>query len=398
MQTNSPKPIARFLTRRDFIRTASAATAFSVTAPNLLGQPAAKLKAAVIGHTGRGDYGHGLEAIFANRSNIELVALADPDSDGRSKTAAKIGAPRQYADYREMLAKERPKLVSLAMRQSDQHHDIGMDVLRSGAHMYCEKPFTTTPAEADDLLAEADKRRLKIAVAHVLRLSPNIVRLKQALTEAFLGDLIEMRAFGKQDPRAGGEDMMVLGSHLFDLMRMFAGDPVWCTARVLWHGRDIVRADGRLVKDNVGLLAGDQVFATFAFPKGVNATFTSTANLRETTANWGIEFYGNKGAVRLNNDVAPNIFVRKSSTWKAEGKHDAWAPLDPEASKSPPAYNQGAVGDWLDAIAHDREPVCSGRNGAWAVEMALGVYHAALGGKRVAFPLADRKHPLAAKV
>jgi hypothetical protein len=39
---------------------------------------------------------------------------------------------------------------------------------------------------------------------------------------------------------------------------------------------------------------------------------------------------------------------------------------------------------------------CSGRNGAWAVEMVMGVYQAALTGRRLTFPLAARRHPLAA--
>ncbi len=397
METNFTKPNVRDLTRRDFIRSASASGLLATSIARLQAQPAAKLKAAVIGHTGRGDYGHGLDGIFANRQQIELVALADPDPDGRAKTAAKIGAPRQYADYREMLDKERPNLVSLAMRQADQHHAIASAILRSGAHLYSEKPFTTTPSEADDLLSEAAKRELKIAVAHTLRMSPQIVLLKRAMAEGMIGDLVEMRAFGKQDARAGGEDMMVLGSHLFDLMRLFAGDPIWGTARVRWQGRDIVRTDGHLVKDNVGLLAGDEVFAQFAFPKGVNATFTSTTKLRETTGNWGIEFYGSKGAARLNCDVAPNIFIRRATAWKAEGKTDAWEPLNPALLKSPSPQNLGPVGDWLEAVAHHREPECSGRNAMWAVEMVMAVYHSALSNGRIALPLANRQHPLAMK-
>jgi predicted dehydrogenase len=204
-----------------------------------------------------------------------------------------------------------------------------------------------------------------------------------------------MRACGKQDPRAGGEDMMVLGSHLFDLMRLFAGDPIWCTARVLWQDRDITKADARLVRDNVGLVAGDQVFAQFGFAKGINATFTSVGKLRETVGHWGIEFHGSKGVARLNCDIAPNVFVRRTGAWKPEGRTDAWEPLDPAPAKSPPAHNLGPVGDWLEAIARDREPECSGRNGAWAVEMVAGVYHAALSKERTAFPLRERSHPLA---
>jgi predicted dehydrogenase len=188
--------------------------------------------------------------------------------------------------------------------------------------------------------------------------------------------------------------MMVLGSHLFDLMRLFLGDPLGCTARVLWHGRDITSADRRIVKDNVGYVAGDQVFAQFTFPNGVNATFTSDSKLRETAGHWGIEFFGGKGAARINCDIAPNVFVRHSTQWKAEGRTDSWVPLDSILIQSPP-HNLGPVGDWLDAIAKNREAECSGRNGARAVEMVMAVYHAALSGKRMLFPLAVRLHPLA---
>jgi len=127
-----------------------------------------RLRAAVIGRTGRGDYGHGLETIFKNRLGIDLVALVDPDPEGRTKTAVRIGAPRQYAGYKEMLEKERPQLVSVAMHHADQHHEI----------ILAEKPLTRTPAEADEILAEADRRDLKVAVAHTLRLNP----LRKVLT------------------------------------------------------------------------------------------------------------------------------------------------------------------------------------------------------------------------
>jgi len=382
--------------RRTFLSvSASAAVLGPAFILNHVQAGADPLRAAVIGHTGRGDYGHGLESIFNGRPGIVVVGLADPDPDGRSRAAAKAGALRTYADWRQMLEREKPNLVSLAMRHADQHFEIGRDVLRAGAHLYCEKPFTRTPAEADELLEEAARRNLKIAVAHTYRLQQNIVRLKQALEEGFLGELVEMRAYGKQDARAGGEDMMVLGSHLFDLFRMFAGDPLWCTARVLAGDRDITRSDARLVKDNVGLVAGDRVFAHFAFKNGVNATFTSAAALRETTAGWGIELHCAKGVARIHIDLEPVVFVRKSTAWQASGRTDTWHPLSATVLKGAEPRVTNPVTDWLDAIAENREPVCSGKDGAWAIEMVMGVYQAALTEKRVWFPLTVRTHPLA---
>src|SRR5881296_877758 len=182
MNTRS-RPVGRnVITRRGFLRLTSAAGVLAATDLRcLVAEPAAKFKAVIIGHTGRGDYGHGFEGIFSNRTNIEIVALADPDPNGRAKTAAKIGAPRAYADYREMLEKEGPNLVSIAMRQSDQHHAIALGALQAGAHVYCEKPFVTAPLESDELLAEAHQRGLKIAVAHTIRMMPVIVRLQQAI-------------------------------------------------------------------------------------------------------------------------------------------------------------------------------------------------------------------------
>ncbi len=394
---NVSDPASRLAwTRREFLRgTITAASTLAATGSwSSAAEPHLKFTAAVIGHTGRGDYGHGLEGIFNDRANVELIALADPDADGRARTAVQIGAPRAYADYRELLAQERPRLVSLAMRHADQHHAIARAALQAGAHIYSEKPFITAPNEADELSAEAKQRGLKIAVAHTMRMMPVIVRLKQTVTDGFIGDLVEMRSYGKQDARAGGEDMMVLGSHLFDLMRLFAGDPLSCTARVLWQGRDITATDGRLVKDNVGLVAGDEVFAQFAFANGINATFTSAAKMRETVGHWGLELFGSKGAARINCDIPPNVFTRRAGVWKAEGRTDAWVPFDPAPAQSPPAHNLGPVGDWLDAIAKNREPECSGRNGAWAVEMVMAVYRAALSGRRMTFPLKQRGHAL----
>src|SRR5438094_36182 len=111
------------MNRRDFVRMIAAAS-FGLP---LCGRGAdSKLRAAVIGSTGHGDYGHGLEGIFRNRAGIEVVALADPEEAGRRRTAKQIGAAHQYTDYRELLEKELPQLVSIAMRQARFHYEIAL--------------------------------------------------------------------------------------------------------------------------------------------------------------------------------------------------------------------------------------------------------------------------------
>lgn len=403
----SPSLACSLPTRRQFLERslwAAGAWGWSGTllgAAETSGAAGGNRRAAIIGHSGRGDYGHGLDVVFNDLPGVSVVAIADPVASGREAAAKRSGALRQYSDYREMLAKEQPQLVSISPRWSEQHHAMGLAALAAGAHLYLEKPITTTLAEADELIALAGKRGLKIAVAHQMRLAPNIVHLKRKLADGLIGDVVQIRSWGKQDHRAGGEDMLVLGTHLFDMMRHLVGDAEWCSARITHQGREFTKADARTVQEQIGLVGGTEIEAQFSFAKGVMATFTSRAALRETVAHWGLELIGSTGVVRILMDVFPQVFLLEAGKWTAQGKTDRWAPLmdDPtlnftsEQRGFGPA-NRRVVEDWLGAIRTDREPACIGRDAMRALEMVMAVYQAGLTGTRAHLPLPSRLHPL----
>jgi predicted dehydrogenase len=381
------------------------ATGAVVLAAETMGRAAlpagAAMRAAIIGCTGQGNYGHELDLVFNDRPDVEVVAVADSDPAGRAKAVARCRARRQYADYHEMLDKEKPHLVCVAPRWTDEHHAMVMAGLRAGAHILVEKPFTQTLAEADELLAVADKAGLKIAVAHQMRLAPSVLHLKKALEAGAFGELLQIRAHGKQDSRAGGEDMIVLGTHLFDLMRFFAGDAVWCTARIRERGREATAQDARKATEGIGLIVGDEIEAEFAFANGVSGSFTSRGKLRSTLGHWGIELIGSKGAVRVLADVFPNVFLLKPGEWTPNGRSDQWTRLEgdptleiPAAERGFLAANQRVVDDWLAAIRQGREPVCSGRAAMKSLEMVMAVFEAGLIQQRVPLPLVKRQHPL----
>lgn len=357
--------------------------------------------AAIIGHTGQGNYGHDHDLIFNDRENITVVAVADPDEAGRTKAMARSHALRSYADYRRMLEKEKPDLVCIAPRWTGEHHDMAMAALRSGAHLYLEKPITQTVAEADEILSLAERSGLKVVVAHQMRLAPNILALKQALDRGFLGELLEIRSHGKQDHRAGGEDLVVLGVHLFDLMRFFAGDPLWCAARILQAGHEITPEDVHVATENIGPVAGDEVLAEFAFARGVHATFVSRARNREPAGPWGLDLIGTKGSIKIQMEMIPRIYWLKAGKWTAPGRSSEWRrwEQDPtlnwaESERGLARANERVVNDWLAAIAQDRPPACSGVAGLRALEMAMAVFAAGLARGRVALPMKERQHPL----
>ena len=118
------------------------------------------------------------------------------------------------------------------------------------------------------LVRIAHENRVKIEVGFVMRTLPVIQRLRQMLTSGEIGVLQEIRARGKEDRRAGGEDMAVLGPHLFDLMRMFAGDPRWVFAHVTEDSQELDRKRVRVPTEPIGPVAGNQIAAMFACERG----------------------------------------------------------------------------------------------------------------------------------
>ena len=387
-------------TRRSLLA-AALATTFTHTFLRADPVQSKKSKAAVIGHTTRGDYGHGLDTIFNNHPDIQITALADPDEQGRAQAQKRTGAVSTYADYREMLDKDKPHLVSVAPRTTGERKEMLLAALASGAHVISEKPFCRAPADGDEALKLAADKHKRIAVAHQMHIAPPVLHLKKRIQDGLIGDLLHMNAFGKQDRRAGGEDMVVLGTHLFDLMRLFAGNPQSASAVILQTGRPATIADARNPTEDIGPILGDEITAQFTFKNAVTATFTSRAKLRDITGHWGLELIGSKAVARILADIWPRVMLRPPGKWEQESRTDTWRPLEddpslkfPADAKSSTAQNARVRDDWLAAITESRDPACSAHNAAAAVEMVHAVWQAGLTGARIPFPLRQRQHAL----
>lgn len=378
-----------------------------VAAQALRAADAPPRKAVIMGHTGAGDYGHGIERLFAGLPGVSVAAVADPDDAGRAKAKAACGAARDYPDYREMLDKEKPDLVAIGPRWATEHHAMAMAALQSGAHLYLEKPFTITLAEADDIVQLAKQKQCRVAVAHVTRCAPTVLRLEKALREGLIGEVLEIHTVGKMGSRAGGQDMMVLGLHVFDLARLFGGEVEWCQARIRHLGKVAVIADAKeSPSDKVGPVVGDDIFAHFAMRSGVNVTFRSRVGLEKPAGPFGMEIIGTHGIVRLNSGFAPTISIladpNRAATTRTESWKDWTGGIDPAAETSfegltgYDASHRRVVRDWLTAIDEKREPLASGERAMKAIEMAHGVFQSGITGQRVEFPLVKRTHPLVA--
>src|SRR6266545_3959811 len=233
-------------------------------------------RAAIIGHTGQGNYGHGLDTVFCGLPRVQVVALADADDAGRAAAQQRSGALRTYADYRQMLTTERPDVVSVAPSHLHEHEAMVTASAESGARaIYCEKPIARSLDETDRVLAACDARGLKVAVAHQNRATPAPALVLQEIADGRIGRLRTMRAYAKQDSRGGGLEHLIHGTHMFDLMRFFAGDPRWLHARVSVDGQDATLADAYDGPGGLGPIAGDDIVVDVGFDNSVVGTFES---------------------------------------------------------------------------------------------------------------------------
>ena len=357
-------------------------------------------RAAIIGDTLRGGYGHGLDTVWTVFDSVDIVAVADPHEEGRAQAQQRTGAKRAYRDYREMLAREKPDFVSIGPRWLDQRVEMVSAAAEAGAHIYLEKPLARNLMEADRMIAAIEKHGVKAQTAHQMRMSPYALRVKKLLDAGEIGTLQEIRLRGKEDHRAGGEDLIVLGTHLFDLARMFLGNPSWVFAHVTQDGKELAAGDVREPTEPVGPVAGNQIAALFAFDDGVHAYFGSKTSDRRGSSRWGTRLYGSRGIIDLPNQTYPKGQPRilRSHRWMPDGKR-AWEPIEADPHVSLPAEdrllsNALMVHDLFEAVQRDRQPAASAHDARWALEMILGVYESQRSGGPVALPLQQRAHPL----
>lgn len=365
---------------------------------------------------------HGLHNGFRGLPGVEVVAHVDSNSKNIKERMA-YGAKRHYLSYVKMLDKEKPDIVVLCSRHPNDHLEQIKITAERGIHIYCEKPLAVDLKEADSIVKLVERHKIKVCMAHPSRYALTFRTMKAMVEAGAIGTPIRIYGRGKCDHRGGGEDLVVLGTHILDLQTFFFGDPEYVFADVTTKGKPIVKTDRSKNVEPLGPLAGDEVFAYFRFKNDVCGTFESKQGLFNTEkssfVHMGITVTGTRGALSLRfNDVTPFEPGLRISRIPAPPEDNACyekvelretriipgaEPLDPETCgkfKWVPTKalflesNRFAAWDLMCSIEEDRLPISNVYNARTVVEMIQGIYASHLKGSVMRFPLANRKHPL----
>ena len=145
----------------------------------------------------------------------------------------------QYADYAALLEDPKVDLVDICLPTS-MHTEATMQALGAGKHVLLEKPISLSLKEADRLVAEARKRRLRLSVAHVLRFFPEFRLVKELV--------------------AGGEFGRVRAAHF----KRIIAQPAW------WDAKDLERSGGPAI--DLHIHDADFIQYVFGMPQSVTSS------------------------------------------------------------------------------------------------------------------------------
>ena len=292
----------------------------------------------------------------------ELVAGAFASRPERSREQGRalgLDPRRAYASWREMAEAEaaldedrRIDAVSV-VTPNHLHHPVATAFLNAGIHVVCDKPMTTTLADAEDLCRTVETGGLTFALTHnytgypMVREARHLVRtgrlgtLRKVVAEypqGWLSTRLEetghKQAEWRQDPERAGSSSAVadIGSHVHNLVRYVTGletDQVFADLSA--------QVPGRVMEDDAGMLV--------RFAGGARGVFHASQVSTGEENGLALGVYGERAGLRWRQEEpdrlqlllpdAPRRTLTRGSPWlSAAARH---------ATRLPPGHPEGFI-------------------------------------------------------
>jgi len=318
------------------------------------------MKVAVIGV---GSMGFNHLRVYSELEGAEVVGASDISAERLDMVRDRFGV-RTYADYEELITKEKPEAVSITVPTSE-HEKTATFALEHGAHVLVEKPIAATVEEGKRLIALAEKLGRQLMVGHIIRFNPAMQSLKQRLDAGELGKIFQVfcRRAGPFPARIRDVGVVVdLAPHDVDIMRFLTGmDPK----------RVYAETEQRIHTDHEDLL-----FGLLRFPSGVTGAleinWLTPTKIRETMV------LGEKGMFKVN-DLTQDLFFYENT--QASG--ELWSPIKNIRGVSEGSMTRFAIQRqeplkaelkaFLEAVESGNPVPVSGQDGLEALRISLAL-------------------------
>jgi UDP-N-acetylglucosamine 3-dehydrogenase len=325
---------------------------------------------------------------LASVVDVQIVAIQSRTLDKAERIAQSLSSddanrPKVYADFDDMLARERPDAVGI-FTPNNLHCEFTVKALNAGAHVLVEKPMAPTAADARKMVDAAAKANRVLMVAMQRRFGGIERAIKDALASGAIGKPHFIRArLSHGGPQmwapgqkwfttaseAGGGAMLDLGIHVADLAIWFMGEIDSVSGQV-----------GTLAKE---IEVDDTGAMILHFKSGaigvVEASWSSMPPLS------AIEIYGSEGRVMAGyprNDIS--ILKSDGSPVPGCSREEVMSRFDPRDLLAP---SRALAENFIAAIQGRAKPSPDGIDGMRAVEAIEACYRSSRSGSRITLPL-----------
>lgn len=179
-----------------------------------------------IGLIGLGRWGENHMRVFS-QIDCNFIGIADVDKEKR-RIADDYGVDF-FPDYKKLL----PFVDAVSVvTPTDTHYRIVKDCLLKGKHVFVEKPMTLNSKEAKELVKIAEKNGLILAVGHLFRYNPTVLKLKEIVEKEklYIHYISARYIHSTKPPRMDCGVIFNFASHLIDVFIFLFGMPkrVFC--------------------------------------------------------------------------------------------------------------------------------------------------------------------------
>lgn len=304
--------------------------------------------------------------------DLELAGIVDPMPENRA-----LAGDAPAFDSLDVVDVEADGIVIAT--PTETHAPLAIAAAARGWHVLVEKPIAETLADADAMIAAAERAGVRLIVGHHRRHHPRVIRLKQALAEGaigrpVLGSLVWMMK--KPDPyfdvawRAGMSGAPVKQNliHEVDTLRWLFGS---VTGVAGFGGNPVRRADrtesgGAVLRFEGGCVVTIAFADTTPTPWGFEAGTGESPAIPETGQSC-LWIAGTEGGIEF-----PTLRLwTGAASW-----HERAEPSQLEAEAGIPLLRQ--LGHFADVIAGRAEPLVTGREGRETLAATLEIEAATL--------------------
>ena len=328
------------------------------------------------------------------RDDVEVVALCDVDTAKCEKAIQDFNLQAKvYADYKELCQDTELDVVHVCT-PNPLHHDMTMEALNNGKHVHCEKPIACTYTDAQEMVATAKEKGLKLTSGLQWRYNAAPLKMKEMYKSGELGDVYYIRssqlrprrlpAYGVYTNKElnGGGVLMDGGPHSIDL-------PMWLTDNYEVESVRGVTFD-KMKDYPEGNSLGpwnpkkfdveDTAMAMITMKNGM-LIYMETAwitNMQQEAPGVIASIAGTKAGVDM---VGPTFECSVRTTKMVDGE------LKTEIANIEETVDMNAydINHWIDAIQNDGEPAILPEQAATVTRVLEAVYESAETGETIFF-------------